>query len=172
MKNNNEKYTYPEIRVERPNIEYAKILLQDYAGAVSEDTAIHLYMYQSILQDDKWEDFAETLEEIAIVEMRHLEILGRLITKLGLNPIYATADSSNDNIIYWTSENIDYTDEIKKMLQVDIKAETLAIEQYELHKEMIDDKYIREILDVIIEQEKEHLKIFSELYEMVLEKNV
>ena len=25
---------YPEIKVERPNLEYAKLLLQDYAGTV------------------------------------------------------------------------------------------------------------------------------------------
>ena len=102
--------------------------------------------------------------------MHHLEILGKLILKLGLNPIYATVDSSNDNVIYWTSENVDYTDDIKKMLQVDIQAETLAIEQYELHKEMMDDKYIRAIIDRIIQDEKEHLKIFKELYNKLMEK--
>ncbi len=161
---------YPEIKVERPNLEYAKLLLQDYAGTVSEDTAVHLYMYQHLLQNEKWEEFAEALEDIAIVEMHHLEILGKLILKLGLNPIYATVDSSNDNVIYWTSENVDYTDDIKKMLQVDIQAETLAIEQYELHKEMMDDKYIRAIIDRIIQDEKEHLKIFKELYNKLMEK--
>lgn len=165
--NNN---SYPEVRVERPNIEYAELLLQDYAGVVSEDTAIHLYMYQSFLQDEKWEEFSEALEDIAIVEMHHLDLLGKTILKLGLNPIFATINSENNNIMYWTSENVDYTDEIKKMLQVDIKAETLAIEQYKLHKEIINDKYIKVLLNRIIQDEEEHLKIFKELYAKV-EKN-
>ena len=40
---------YPEIKVERKNVEYAKMLSYAYAGIVSEDTAIHLYMYQSFI---------------------------------------------------------------------------------------------------------------------------
>ena len=42
---------YPKIRVERQNINYATKLLNDYAGYVSELSAIHLYSYQSFVSD-------------------------------------------------------------------------------------------------------------------------
>lgn len=158
---------YPEVKVERPNTHYAKILLQDYAGTVSEQTAINLYMYQHFLQADKWKKFADLIEEIAIVEMHHLELLGETILKLGLNPVYATFDSKTDNKIYWSSKNVNYTDKIKEMLEEDIKAETLAINQYHLHMKMIDDKYIKALLLRIIEDEVEHLEIFKELYKSI-----
>lgn len=161
--NNNQ----PEIKVEKPNVEYAKILLQDYAGEVSEDTAVHLYMYQSVLQNEKWKTFSKMLKKIAIVEMHHLEWLGQIILKLGLDPIFAAANSSNNNLIYWTSKNVDYTDKIKAMLRTDMNAEVIAIEQYELHKEMINDKYIRNLIERIIKDEEEHLRIFSELYKSI-----
>ena len=44
---------YPEIRVEKENIEYAKLLMYPYASMVSEDTATHLYMFQSFILDDE-----------------------------------------------------------------------------------------------------------------------
>lgn len=171
MKSINKNNYSPEIKVEGPNIEYAKILLQDYAGTISEDTAVHLYMYQNFLQSGKWDKFAEEIERIAIVEMHHLKWLGETILKLGLNPIFATINSTNNNTTYWNSENVDYTDDIKKMLLTDIRAETLAIKQYELHKEIINDKYIKALIDRIIQDEKEHLKIFEEFYKS-LEKQV
>jgi bacterioferritin len=42
---------YPEPMVEIPNIEYANLLLKDYAGAVSEFTAISLYVYQQFASE-------------------------------------------------------------------------------------------------------------------------
>ncbi len=162
---------YPPIKVERPNIEYAKILIHDYAGTVSEDTAVHLYMYQNFLQYDEWAEFAEIIEKIAIVEMKHLELLGRTILKLGLNPIYATFSSENNNIIYWGSENVDYTDRLKQMLRADIVAETEAIKQYKLHWKIIEDKYIRALIERILEDEEEHLRIFEKLYSIVKKEN-
>ena len=77
---------YPEVRVERKNIEYAKLLLDDYASEVGEDRAIHQYVYQKF---DKFKDnplFSKTLSQIAMVEMRHLELLGETIKLLGVNP--------------------------------------------------------------------------------------
>ena len=64
---------YPPIEVEGTNLEYAKILLEDYAGAGGEDTAIHRYFYQSLVTDE----ISKMLEGISRVEMHHLEILDR-----------------------------------------------------------------------------------------------
>ena len=146
---------YPDIKVEKENIEYAKLLMYPYASMISEDTATHLYMYQSFILDD---NIGKILENIAIVEMHHLEMLAKTINLLGLKPEY----KSND--IPWTSNYINYTNNLKDILKINIEAETLAIKNYQNLIKVINDKYIKKMLERIIVDEEIHLKIFNDLY--------
>lgn len=155
---------YPQVRVEKQNIEYAKLLLENYAGDVSEETAIHLYMYQNMITSDETEEYAKIIEQIGIVEMRHLSLLGKTIKLLGLKPVYGTLYSEN-YIKPWNSSNVNYATNIKEILIVNIKNETKAIENYDKRIMQIKDKYIRELLFRIIEDEKIHLEIFKNLYD-------
>lgn len=157
----NSNKPYPEIRVERPNLEYAKILLSDYAGEVSEDTAIHLYLYQHLVSDDIWNYYSDIIEHISIVEMRHLEILGKLIKLLGLDPDFVSL--KDNKLVSWNAKFVNYETDLNKMLDIDISSETKAIENYRCHYELIGDRYIRENLLRIIEDEEVHLKIFKDL---------
>lgn len=147
---------YPEIKVENENIEYAKLLMYPYAGMISEDTATHLYMYQSFILD---EEISKILENIAIVEMHHLEMLAKTINLLGIKPEYKS------NNIPWTSDYVNYNTNLKDMLKTNIESEKLAIQNYQSLIKVIDDKYIKELLKRIIIDEEIHLKIFNELYE-------
>ena len=146
---------YPDIKVEKENIEYAKLLSYPYAGLVSEDTATHLYMYQSFILND---EVSNILEKIAIVEMKHLELLAKTINLLGLKPEYKVND------IPWTTSYVDYNNNLKDILKINIEAETLAIKNYNNLIKVIDDKYIKELLKRIIIDEEIHLKIFKDLY--------
>lgn len=145
---------YPEIRVEKENIEYAKLLMYPYASMVSEDTATHLYMFQSFILDD---EIGKILENIAIIEMHHLEMLAKTINLLGLKPEY----KSND--IPWNSNYVNYNTNLKDILKINIDGETLAIKNYNNLIKVIDDKYIKELLRRIIIDEEIHLKIFNDL---------
>ena len=49
------------------------------------------------------------------------------------------------------------------MLITNIKSEKMAIKNYEHHKSLIDDKYIKEMLSRIILDEKRHVEIFETL---------
>lgn len=146
---------YPDIKVEKENIEYAKLLMYPYASMVSEDTATHLYMYQSFILDN---NIGKILENIAIVEMHHLEMLAKTINLLGLKPEY----KSND--IPWTSNYVNYNSNLKDILKINIEAETLAIKNYQNLIKVINDKYIKKMLERIIVDEEIHLKIFNDLY--------
>ena len=141
---------YPDIKVEKENIEYAKLLMYPYASMISEDTATHLYMYQSFILDN---NIGKILENIAIVEMHHLEMLAKTINLLGLKPEY----KSND--IPWTSNYVNYNTNLKDILKINIEAETLAIKNYQNLIKVINDKYIRKMLERIIVDEEIHLKI-------------
>lgn len=155
--------SYPEPKVERKNLFYANLLLDDYSGMVSELTASLLYVYQHFVSDGNIEDYAETVAGIAIIEMKHLELLGETIKLLGLKPVFTIP--SHGCYYPWSSNLVDYSTNIIQMLKADIDAELKAIEQYEEHKLMIKDKYIVELLNKIIEDEKLHLKMFKDLME-------
>lgn len=151
---------YPPIEVEGTNLEYAKILLEDYAGAGGEDTATHRYFYQSLVT----EEISKMLEGISRVEMHHLEILGKLIWKLGYTPAFYTVDSNIECVIPWTSKYIDYSCDLETILLEDITKEMYAIKRYEKHIIEINDCHIKSILERIIEDEKIHIECLQRSY--------
>ena len=162
--NNAYNKPYPVVRVEKENIEYAKILSLDYAGDISEDSAIHLYTYQALILEKKHPEISKTLDHIAITEMKHLELLGRAIHLLGLPPKFVSYTSDNIKR-YWTSSYVNYTTSLKNMLRQDIRSETMAIQNYRKHRDAINDTYIKQLLTRIIEDEQVHLSIFRRLLE-------
>ena len=152
---------YPKIQVERPNIKYAKILSDVYAGEISEDTCIHLYIFEHIVLKDTYSEYSKILKEIAIVEMHHLDMLGRLIRLLGLEPLFVSYKI--DKIIPWNSNYIKYNTNIKDMIDIDIKSEENAIKCYQNIISIINDKYVIEIIKRIILDEELHIKIFKDI---------
>lgn len=156
---------YPEIKIERQNTKYAQLLMEDYAGVISEMTAINLYTYQNILNKKNYSELSEMLHDISITEMRHLQILGELINLLGLYPTFQSVN--NGLLCSWDSSYINYNTDIKEMLLIDIKSEEEAIAQYRLHQSIIDDKYIKEIIERIILDEQQHIKCFKMVYKIV-----
>lgn len=154
---------YPEVRVEEKNPYYADLLSQDYAGSVSETTAVMQYSYQHFDKFKENKEFAEIIAEIAEVEMKHLELLGETIKLLGKEPVYKTCESERGDCVFWTSENVFYKTDLKDMLNADINSEKNAIKNYEHHKMLIKDKYIKEMLSRIILDEKRHVQIFEML---------
>lgn len=154
---------YPEPMVERQNIKYANILLKDYAGAVSEFTAVNLYIYQHFVSDGIYKDYADLIAGVSIIEMKHLELLGETIKLLGAKPFFI------DNAVPvgkpWNALLVNYDTRIKEMLLEDIKSEEIAIKTYKNHLTMIEDKYIRKLIERIIPDEELHLKLFIEMYE-------
>lgn len=161
------KYTvnlpYPKPRIERPNVQHANILLKDYSGDVSEFTAINLYVYQHFVSDGEYEDYAELIGGISIVEMKHLELLGETIKLLGIKPMYI--DNACPPGRLWTSRYVNFTTVIREMIIEDIQSEQKAIENYRYHITLIQDRYIRELLERIILDEELHVKLFKQLYE-------
>lgn len=147
---------YPPILVEGRNKEYAKLLLSDYAGELGEDTAIHQYFFQSLIIED--ESISDALFHISKVEMIHLNILGKLIELLGIKPVFGVLN--NNSFTPWNAKMVDYTSKLRNILIQNIKHEKDAIINYKKHMELIDDKYIKEILKRVIEDELVHIKYF------------
>ncbi len=159
---------YPTPRVLGKNEHYADILSAAYAGKISEQTAIHQYLYQNLSQN--LEEYREPLEKIAIVEMHHFDLLGRTIFLLGKDPIYA-ATGTDLEPIFWTATYVPYTTDLEELLELDIESEREAIRDYRIIIREIKDPYIIELIERIIEDEELHLKIFHELLDQYNQSN-
>ncbi|WP_347488389.1 ferritin-like domain-containing protein [Desulfoscipio sp. XC116] len=151
---------YPEVRIQRPNRYYAELLLEDYAGQVSEMTAINQYFHHHIVFGEKFADLAELEECISIIEMQHLEMLGETILLLGVDPQIRTL--TNNKATYWCGNYVYYGNSVCDRLAADIAAEKSAIEQYRKHQQLIRDPFIDEMLERIIMDEQYHLRLFTE----------
>jgi bacterioferritin len=143
---------YPEPAVQGPSPEYAAMLLEDYAGRGSEFTAIAQYIYHSLVVPEGYGWIADLLEDLAMVEMRHLDLLGETIKLLGADPRYYAEDG-----VYWNSRNVAYRQGLREQLEADIEAERSAIAQYERHYGLIGDPKIRQLLARIVADEQLHL---------------
>lgn len=154
---------YPKPMVESQNIDYANLLLKDYAGAVSEFTAINLYVYQHFVSKGEITDYSELIRGISITEMKHLELLAETINLEGVKPMYF--DNAYPHGKLWTPMYVNYTTYIREMLKADIQSEQMAIENYRYHITLIRDKYIIKLLERIILDEELHLKLFIQEYE-------
>ncbi len=151
------------VKVFKKNKEYARILLDVYAGDVSEDTAVNLYIFQSIFLKDEFPEISNTLKDIAINEMSHFYYLGEAIKLLGCVPIMGTV--RNDDVFrLWNSGNVSFVTSLKSILNTDIESEETAINNYLRIYDLIDDIYIKDLIMYIINQEREHLKLFKDLY--------
>ncbi|MDD4187228.1 MAG: manganese catalase family protein [Bacilli bacterium] len=152
---------YPEIKVSRPNLDYANLLMADYAGFISELSAINQYYYHYIVLNDVDAEIANMLKNISYVEIRHFDTLAKVILLLGGDPILF-ADAN-----YWNGDYIYYGDNILSRLEVDLQVELDAIENYQKKIELIDDPYVKNILRRIILDEEVHVRLFKKAIEKV-----
>lgn len=155
---------YPEVKVEKKDLELAKKVFNLYAGEVSEDTSTHTYVLQALLYSEN-EEIKEVLEGIARVEMHHLEILGTLIKKLGLIPLYLSVE---DNKVKWFSgKYITYEKNLKEAILKNICIERIAIKNYEALINETNDEHVIHIIKRIILDERLHIEIFEKIYQQL-----
>ena len=101
------------------------MLLNDYSGINGELTAITLYIYQNLTNFPYYQEIANHLVKIAIVEMHHLSLLGKTIKLLGINPTYIYQDfNKREN---WTANFVNYDTNIISQLKYNIQKEQITI---------------------------------------------
>ena len=130
---------YPTIENVKEDKKTAYALSGVYSGTHGELSAILQYFYHFLhfkrLNDN---NSAQIIMSIALAEMHHLEILGLLIIRLGLDPVFCTANTFCAE--YYSAKNIRYSKTPKKMLLDDITAESIAI------TEIIDKEEIKRLI--------------------------
>lgn len=154
---------YPEVVIDAPNAYYAGLLQNAYAGCNSEISAILKYTYQHHIFEEQEEQIADVLRHIAIVEMKHLELLADVIIKLGGVPFYKDASGQ----VFSIKNCVDSTTNLKRALLKNIEEEEQAILNYNYIKNKINNASIDALISRIIMDEEIHKKTFETILEYI-----
>ena len=151
---------YAPAQVTEANSQYAALLMNNYASAFGEFTTISTYNYQSIVLSQTNGELASALQQIAIVEMHHLRLMGQTIFLLGGNPRYMCLQKKQP--VYWQGRMVDYKTDLKHLLQRNFNAEQYTIDCYQHDCSVIEDPYIVSMLERFIGDEEIHLRFFND----------
>ena len=79
---------YPTTEGIAPDCRSLRIISPAYASSTGELNSILQYNYHAVIFNSKGlEEYAELIDSIAVAEMIHLKILGKLICALGAQPV-------------------------------------------------------------------------------------
>ena len=158
---------YPEIDIDSVSMSDCRYLMEDYGGAESELTAILTYIYQTYIlsEMEEYKELHDTLHGIAITEMHHHELLGEAIVKLGGTPVMGGTHK------FWNASMVNYCKDIINMINIDIKAENIAIENYKKTMRCVQNYSIRELIERIIMDEELHILALEECKRKIIERN-
>ncbi len=170
-----------DVKVERANPQYAALLQEQLGGANGELKAAMQYMSQSFRIKDK--DIKDLFMDIAAEELSHMEIVGTLINLLnghtadyqttnvgeiethvllGLNPGLINASGYS-----WTADYVTVTGDLCADLLSNIASEQRAKVVYQNLYRQIEDKYVREAIDFLLNREEAHNAMFREAFNKV-----
>ena len=139
------------INVESKNKKYADYLKECYCGKFSDFSTFLLFKYQHLFFINQDKSFSLNMNKLSNDSLLHLEILGKLITLLGETPDIIM-DSNIDQF---------YINDKSTLLEIDIRLTKEKIILYTKNMERIEDKYIKEILELFIIEERKNLKILE-----------
>ncbi len=149
---------YPEIVGAVDDSNTVAILKNLANSRIGEMVASSQYVFQSVVADKTNEEIAEIFEEIGVVEMMHLDMLMHAISDFGGVPRYEDANGN-----YFNTANLNYSLRLADMLDNDIRAETIAIDNYMLAIDKVKNQSLKDLFARIIEDEQRHIEIFKKI---------
>ena len=173
-----EKKFLSDVKVERPNPNYAAMLQEQLGGPQGELKAAMQYISQSFrIKDPAIKDL---FLDIAAEELSHMEMVAQTINLLnghdpdakhaaignieahvltGLNPMLTNASGQ-----LWTAAYVNVTGDLAADLLSNIAAEQRAKVVYQNLYRQIDDKYVRETIDFLLNREEAHNTLFRQAF--------
>jgi Mn-containing catalase len=167
------KETIVPVDVKSPDPRFAQFLLEQFGGATGELTAALTYWVQSFHVTDA--GIRDMLQDIAIEEFGHLEMVGKLIeqhtSKLDQTPVYDAplfrirgmgphfVDSQGNT---WTAAYINEGGNVVRDLRADIAAEAGARQTYEALIKACTDDGSKKVLTHLLTREITHANMFMQ----------
>jgi Mn-containing catalase len=165
------KETIRPVNVGTPDARFGQFLLEQFGGATGELTAALQYWVQSFHVED--ETIRDMLQDIAIEEFSHLEMVGKLIaqhtSKIDQSDVYAAplfamkgigphfVDSQGSA---WTATYINEGGNVVRDLRANIAAEAGARQTYEALIKRTTDEGTKETLTHLLTREITHAQMF------------
>jgi Mn-containing catalase len=176
-----EKNLLSEVRVNKPNPNYAAMLQEQLGGPNGELKAALQYLSQSFrIKDPVIKDL---FLDIASEELSHMEMVATTINLLngheldaqnatignieahvlgGLAPMLTNASGE-----LWTAAYVNCTGDLPADILSNIAAEQRAKVVYEYLHRQIEDKGVRETIDFLLNREEAHNTLFREAFNKI-----
>lgn len=171
-----EKQLLHEVKVEGPNPQYAALMQEQLGGGNGELKAAMQYISQSFRIKDP--EIKDLFLDIGAEELSHMEMVAQTINLLnghkvdynktgvgeiethvltGLSPVLINSSGAP-----WTADYVTVTGDLVADLLSNIASEQRAKVVYEYLYRQIDDKYVRETIDFLLNREEAHNALFRE----------
>jgi len=151
---------YPSVNELQKDVKSGQIISFAYASLKSELTAILQYVYHHFHFGDIDKDASETLLGISLAEMKHLDLLGEAMLKLGVNPVYIQCPNSK---LYFNTSTVSQSTTPQKMLMDDIEGELEAISNYKKMLFILENERVSALIQRIVLDEQLHIEKLKEL---------
>ena len=171
-----DKALLKEVKVERPNPQYAVLMQEQLGGGNGELKAAMQYLSQSFRIKDK--EIKDLFLDIAAEELSHMEMVAQTINLLNGHDVdYNSVESGeiethvltglspvliNSSGAPWTADYVTVTGDLVADLLSNIASEQRAKVVYEHLYRQIEDKYVRETIDFLLNREEAHNALFRE----------
>jgi len=176
-----EKKLLQEVRVERPNPNYAALLQEQLGGPQGELKAAMQYLSQSMRVKDP--EIKDLFLDVAAEELGHLEMVAATVNLLnGHEPdaMHATVGSVEAHVLsgltpmlanasgyLWTAAYVNETGDLAADILSDIAAEQRAKVVYQYLYRQIEDKGVRETIDFLLNREEAHNSMFRQAFNRI-----
>ena len=165
-----------EVKVERPNPQYAVLMQEQLGGANGELKAAMQYLSQSFRVKDP--ELKDLFLDIAAEELSHMEMVAQTINLLNGHDVnYEGVEAGeiethvlsglapfliNSSGEPWTANYVSVTGDLVADLLSNIASEQRAKVVYEYLYRQIEDKYVRETIDFLLNREEAHNALFRD----------
>ena len=153
---------YPPTDNLTTDIRSGQIISFAYATLRGELTAILQYVYHSFHMANFSKEDGEILVSIALAEMKHLDILGECMLKLGVNPRYVQYPNSQN---FYDTSCVAQSTTPAKMIMDDIAGELNAIAEYNKMLFVLKNEDVSAIIQRIKMDEELHLVALKQMLE-------
>ena len=176
-----EKQFLQPVRVEKANPQYAALLQEQIGGGNGELKAAMQYMSQSFRIKDP--EIKDLFSDIAAEELSHLEMVSQTVNLLnghdvdfnqtGVGEIQTHVQIGlspgliNSSGYSWTADYVTVTGDLCADLLSNIASEQRAKVVYEYLYRQINDRYVKETIDFLLNREEAHNAMFREAFNKV-----
>ena len=152
---------YPELKsLCRDNFS-ARVISPAYAGGHGELTSVLQYVYHGFWFENEGDaKTASVLLGISVAEMRHLDLIGKTLLALGVDPVFARFPPYKCD--FYSSTFVNYSKNPKKMLLDDIAGELKAINDYKEMQSVLKNEEVSALISRIVLDEELHVKVLKE----------